>query len=65
MNLNTNLWNRLRYTLYTPIYDLLVGRIFTSSRRKSIELLHIQPGEKVLLVGAGTGLDGAKNAAEG
>lgn len=57
MSLNTNSWNRIRYTLYTPIYDLLVGKIFVSSRRKSIELLQIQPNEKVLLVGAGTGLD--------
>ena len=57
MSLNTNRWNRIRYTFYTPIYDLLVGRIFTASRRKSIELLEIQPNEKVLLVGAGTGLD--------
>ena len=57
MSLNSNRWNRIRYTFYTPIYDLLVGRIFTSSRQKSIGLLNIQPGEKVLLVGAGTGLD--------
>ncbi|KAA9340534.1 class I SAM-dependent methyltransferase [Adhaeribacter soli] len=57
MSLNTNSWNRIRYTLYTPIYDLLVGKIFTASRRKSIDMLQIKPGEKVLLVGAGTGLD--------
>ena len=57
MRLNTNSWNRIRYTLYTPIYDLLVGRIFTASRRRSIELLQLKPKEKVLLVGAGTGLD--------
>lgn len=57
MSLNTNHWNRIRYTLYTPIYDLLVGKIFTGSRRKSIEMLQVRPGEKVLLVGAGTGLD--------
>ena len=57
MSLNSNSWNRIRYTFYTPIYDLLVGRIFTSSRQKSIRLLNIQLGEKVLLVGAGTGLD--------
>ena len=57
MSLNTNRWNRIRYTLYTPIYDLLVGKIFTGSRRRSIGLLDIQANEKVLLVGAGTGLD--------
>ena len=57
MSLNTNRWNRIRYTIYTPIYDLLVGKIFTNSRRRSIALLNILPDEKVLLVGAGTGLD--------
>ncbi|MBK0403955.1 class I SAM-dependent methyltransferase [Adhaeribacter sp. BT258] len=57
MSLNSNRWNRIRYTFYTPIYDLLVGKIFTSSRRSSIDLLQIKPNEKVLLVGAGTGLD--------
>ncbi len=56
MNLNTNTWNRLRYTLYTPAYDL-VGRLFTSGRRASIANLNLQPGQRVLLVGAGTGLD--------
>lgn len=57
MRLNTNSWNRLRYTFYTPVYDLLVGKLFTASRRRSIALLQVQPGQKVLLTGAGTGLD--------
>lgn len=57
MRLNTNSWNRLRYTFYTPVYDLLVGKLFTASRRRSIALLRVQPGQKVLLTGAGTGLD--------
>lgn len=56
MKINTNTWNKLRYTLYTPVYDS-VGRIFSSSRRKAIAGLGIRKGEKVLLVGAGTGLD--------
>ena len=54
--LNTNTWNRLRYTLYMPAYDL-VGRLFTAGRRTSIANLNLQPGQRVLLVGAGTGLD--------
>ncbi|TNE82014.1 MAG: methyltransferase domain-containing protein [Bacteroidetes bacterium] len=49
-------WNRLRYSFYAPIYDWIAG-IFNESRRKSIEALNLQAGQKVLLVGAGTGLD--------
>jgi len=56
MKINTNTWNRLRYTLYTPAYDL-VGRLFTDGRRASIANLNLQPSQRVLLVGAGTGLD--------
>ena len=53
---NTNRWNRFRYTLYAPGYDL-VGRIFSKSRNKSIQELEIYKGDEVLIVGAGTGLD--------
>jgi phosphatidylethanolamine/phosphatidyl-N-methylethanolamine N-methyltransferase len=52
----TNWWNRFRYTLYAPGYDL-VGRIFYKSRLKSINELEIMPDDQVLIVGAGTGLD--------
>lgn len=47
--------NRLRYTLYAPIYDRFVR--FERARRRSIELLDLIAGERVLLVGAGTGAD--------
>ena len=52
-------WNRFRYSLYAPIYDPWVGRapIFTRGRRRAHELAALQPGETVLLVAAGTGLD--------
>jgi ubiquinone/menaquinone biosynthesis C-methylase UbiE len=53
---NTNSWNRTRYTLWAPFYNLLV-RGFHNRRQRALELLNLQPGEKVLLVGAGTGLD--------
>lgn len=56
MKINTNSWNKFRYTVYAPGYDIL-GTIFSSSRKKAIEQLNILPGDKVLLVGAGTGLD--------
>lgn len=56
MRINTNKWNKIRYTLYTPGYDLIAG-FFKDSRKKSIESLEIEKGDKVLIVGAGTGLD--------
>ena len=54
--LSTNRWHRGVWTLWTPIYNLLT-RGFGAKRRRAIELADIQPREKVLLVGAGTGLD--------
>ena len=56
MRVNTNTWNKVRYTLFTPLYDL-AGKVFTQQRKESIGLLKIEPQEQVLLVGAGTGLD--------
>ena len=56
MAVNTNGWNRLRYTLYAPFYDLVVRRI-GHGRRRAIEQLQVQPGERVLIDGCGTGLD--------
>lgn len=54
--INTNRWNRIRYTLYSPFYDW-VARIFEARRKQSIEQLNMKEGSSVLLVGAGTGLD--------
>lgn len=56
MKITPNTWNRIRYTLYTPIYDGVVS-ILTPSRERSIREIDVKPGEKVLIVGAGTGLD--------
>jgi len=56
MKVNTNTWNKIRYTIYAPFYDILVG-YFTNTRKKSIQLSEIKPGDEVLLLGAGTGLD--------
>ena len=50
-----NLWNRLRYTLWAPVYDIVAG--FGRQRRRAIELLAPRPGERILIVGAGTGAD--------
>ncbi|HYG39025.1 MAG TPA: class I SAM-dependent methyltransferase [Cytophagales bacterium] len=56
MKINTNEWNKIRYTFYAPFYNV-VERIFRKSRQRSIEQLSVKKGEKVLLIGAGTGLD--------
>jgi phosphatidylethanolamine/phosphatidyl-N-methylethanolamine N-methyltransferase len=55
MRINTNTWNRVRYTAFAPLYDRLAR--FGPQRKRSIELLALQPGERVLIVGAGTGAD--------
>lgn len=55
MGINTNRWNRLRYTLYAPVYDRVVR--FQRPRRTSIDLLALRQGERVLIDGAGTGAD--------
>ncbi|GHA54737.1 class I SAM-dependent methyltransferase [Pontibacter akesuensis] len=57
MSLNTNTWNRLRYTLYLPIYDFVADRIFRKYRKRSVQLLGAKPEDAILILGAGTGLD--------
>jgi phosphatidylethanolamine/phosphatidyl-N-methylethanolamine N-methyltransferase len=53
----TNHWNRIIYRLWAPIYDSTVNHVFQPGRKRALELLDLQPGEKVLLVGIGTGAD--------
>lgn len=51
-------WDRLRYTVWAPIYDRLASPVgFDRARRRSIDGLALAAGDHVLLVGAGTGLD--------
>jgi len=51
-------WNRLRYTVWAPAYDAFVRAAgFDAARRLSIDRLRLAPSGRVLIVGAGTGLD--------
>ncbi|PAP79109.1 hypothetical protein B1759_12165 [Rubrivirga sp. SAORIC476] len=56
MATTSTLWDRLRYTLYAPVYDPIVRRL-DAGRRRSLALADLQPGERVLIPGCGTGLD--------
>ena len=52
------MWNRLRYTVWAPAYDAIARAAgFDTARRLSIDRLRIASGARVLIVGAGTGLD--------
>ena len=53
----TNRRNRFIYRLWAPIYDATVNRLFMPGRRRALEILALQPGDRVLLVGVGTGAD--------
>ncbi|SME93648.1 class I SAM-dependent methyltransferase [Pseudogulbenkiania subflava] len=50
-------YNRWRYNLYAPVYDRVVAAFFAPRRRRAIALLAPRPDERILLLGAGTGLD--------
>lgn len=52
----TNVWNKIRYTAYLPVYDIITN-LFAYARKNSIALAEIKPDDKILIVGAGTGLD--------
>lgn len=57
MGINTNTWNRVRYTVYIPVYDFVADRVFRKYRQRSVSLLQASPTDAILLVGAGSGLD--------
>jgi phosphatidylethanolamine/phosphatidyl-N-methylethanolamine N-methyltransferase len=53
----TNMWNQFIYRLWAPIYDATVNRFFMPGRRHAIDVLAVRRGERVLIVGVGTGAD--------
>ncbi len=44
------------YSAYSSFYDIVFGRLFQKYRCGAIDLLEINPGEKILEIGVGTGL---------
>ncbi len=56
-SLMNNQRNLTVYRLYAPVYDWLMRPLFHTARQRAIELLQLQPGERLLISGAGTGLD--------
>ncbi len=53
----TNEWNRFIYRLWAPVYDQTVNRFFMPGRRQALDMLSLGAGERVLIVGVGTGAD--------
>jgi phosphatidylethanolamine/phosphatidyl-N-methylethanolamine N-methyltransferase len=51
----SNAWIRFRYSFWAPHYDRVTR--FPRERRRSIELLGLEKGERLLIIGCGTGAD--------
>ncbi|MBT8470695.1 MAG: class I SAM-dependent methyltransferase [Myxococcales bacterium] len=49
--------NRFVYRLWAPVYDAVLGRLFQQGRRRAMEQLGLKAGERLCLVGVGTGAD--------
>lgn len=49
--------NQGLYHTFAPLYDVLFGATFFRARRRAVRLLELQPGERLLISGIGTGLD--------
>lgn len=49
-------WRRGRWRLYAPVYDRLAAP-FEAGRRRAFDRLDLGSDDRILLVGAGTGLD--------
>lgn len=56
MFFNSNKWRRASYSIWALVYDYVV-QIYHAQRCRSMELLSLKVGERVLIVGAGTGMD--------
>ncbi|HSV73409.1 MAG TPA: methyltransferase domain-containing protein [Chthonomonadales bacterium] len=56
MPVNGDWWNAVRYSVYAPVYDAVAG-VVEAGRRRAHARAAIMAGERVLIVGAGTGRD--------
>jgi|ATLU01.1.fsa_nt_gi ubiquinone/menaquinone biosynthesis C-methylase UbiE len=56
MPINTVAWNRLRYSFYAPFSDLS-EKILGKARKQAITQIAPMPGERIILIGCGTGMD--------
>jgi hypothetical protein len=45
----TNRWNRIIYRLWAPIYDATVNHFFLPGCRRAMEVLAIQPGDRIYI----------------
>jgi ubiquinone/menaquinone biosynthesis C-methylase UbiE len=45
------------YRAWAPVYDRVLQRFFAPGRTTAVRILALRPGERVLLVGVGTGQD--------
>lgn len=52
-----NRWNQIVYRLWAPFYDAVLERFFRDGRRRAMEVLGLRAGERVCIVGIGTGSD--------
>jgi phosphatidylethanolamine/phosphatidyl-N-methylethanolamine N-methyltransferase len=49
---------KIKYRWLSSVYDLTVGSfLFSRTRQREFELMQIQPNQRILLTGIGTGLD--------
>jgi ubiquinone/menaquinone biosynthesis C-methylase UbiE len=49
--------NRSTYRMWAPVYDVVFQQLFARSRRRLIQGMGLQPGERLLIPGVGTGQD--------
>jgi phosphatidylethanolamine/phosphatidyl-N-methylethanolamine N-methyltransferase len=51
----SNAWTRFRYSIWAPHYDRVTR--FPRERQRAVALLEPRPGERLLVIGCGTGAD--------